>query len=123
MTDKYYFWNGIFSNFYQSTFIIGGTEYICNEQYFMKMKQELFDGENHELSKLIMDETNPKQIKKYGRAVKNYREDVWNIHKYNIMVTGLTAKFTQNKYLLKQLLKTKDKYMVEASPYDRIWAK
>ena len=37
------------------------------------------------------------------------------------MYEALTAKFTQNKELLKLLLETNDRYLVEDSPHDPYW--
>ena len=41
--------------------------------------------------------------------------------KYKIVVDGNIAKFSQNPELGGFLKKTRDKILVEASPYDRIW--
>ncbi|MCP4177219.1 MAG: NADAR family protein, partial [bacterium] len=40
---------------------------------------------------------------------------------YKIVIDGNVLKFRQNKALSVFLLNTKDKVLVEASPYDRIW--
>ena len=53
--------------------------------------------------------------------VKNFNEGVWNTHKYKIMYSGVYAKFTQNPELKIRLLATGEKFLVEASPYDKIW--
>lgn len=121
-----FFWgekntNGYLSNFYPCEFIVDGLKYNCSEQYFMKKKQELFDSSNKTLGEQIMAETNPKQIKNYGRAVKNFNQTTWDKNKYQFMYQGVKAKFTYNSVLAKKLLDTKDKKLVEASPYDKIW--
>lgn len=111
---------GYFSNFYPVKFSQNNITYNCSEQYFMKKKQELFDGNNIELGNKIMNETNPMNIKKYGRSVKNYDETQWNQHRYNIMKEALILKFS-DPYLKNKLLETENKILVEASPYDNIW--
>jgi ribA/ribD-fused uncharacterized protein len=121
-----FFWgetntNGFLSNFYPSVFTIDNKKYICSEQYFMKKKQELFDPLNINLATKIMNETNPKNIKKYGRQVKNFSEDIWNKNKYKFMYEGVYEKFYQNQELKTKLLQTENKFLVEASPYDNIW--
>lgn len=122
-----YFYNqdsayGFLSNFYKSNFMDkDGYIYNCNEQYFMKKKQELFDEYNSVLASEIMVNKNPSTIKSLGRKVANFDEATWNLHKYNIMVEGLKMKFSQNDALKQQLLSTKNAILVEASPYDRIW--
>ena len=52
--------------------------------------------------------------------VKNFDEEVWNQLKYQIMYEAVKAKFS-NPILMKKLIDTKDKILVEASPYDKIW--
>lgn len=119
-----FFWSkkhDFLSNFYPSEFNVGDQHFICSEQYFMKKKQELFDSSNIKLAGLIMNEKDPKKIKKFGRMVKNFDEEIWNQHKYQIMYQGVKAKFTSNPNLRKKLLETKNKILVEASPYDKIW--
>ena len=109
------------SNFYPSKFIENDIEYNCSEQYFMKKKQEMFDPTNIILANNILNNTNPKEIKKYGRQVKNYNDDVWNNERYQIMKNGLRLKFSQNPDLKQSLLATGNKNLYEASPYDNIW--
>ena len=124
--DYLFFWGekdafGFLSNFYPSTFTTDGQIFNCSEQYFMKKKQELFDPLNQKLASDIMNETNPKNIKNYGRQVNNFAESIWNINKYKSMYDGVYAKFSQNPELKTQLLATGEKVLVEASPYDKIW--
>jgi ribA/ribD-fused uncharacterized protein len=69
----------------------------------------------------IMKTTDPRTIKKLGRAVKNFDEKKWNEHKYKIVLAGNIFKFSQNPELKKWLLDTGNKTIVEASPYDKIW--
>ncbi len=121
-----FFWGhkdltGYLSNFYTLKFSSDGNEYICSEQYFMKKKQELFDPTNLTLGQMIMQETDPKKIKQLGRLVKNFNENTWNKHKYQIMYQGVKAKFLSSKELTKKLVDTQNKILVEASPYDNIW--
>jgi len=121
-----FFWGekntfGFLSNFYPSTFVLDNQTFNCSEQHFMKKKQELFDPLNQALAANIMNESNPKNIKNYGRQVNNFSEQTWLIHRYKSMYDGVYAKFSQNKDLMAQLLATGDKFLVEASPYDKIW--
>ena len=124
---KIFFWRennkyGFLSNFYYSSFKdLLGFIYICNEQYFMAQKCLLFDSENKKLFKEIMECKIPIMIKKLGRKVKNFDQQIWDKEKYNIMKTGIKYKFSQNKFLKKKLLETKGKDLYEASPYDKIW--
>jgi len=111
-----------FSNFYPCTFIdTNNIKYNCTEQYFMIKKAETFEPDNKELIQKILNETNPMQIKKYGRSIKNFDTKLWNTISYKIMYDALLYKFTQNDNLKKILIDTATKHLVEASPYDAKW--
>lgn len=89
------------------------------EQYMMAHKALLFgDGACYEK---IMKTSDPAQIKILGRTIKDFDPDVWDNHKFDIVVNGNRLKFGQNKILLKRLLQTGNKYIAEASPHDKIW--
>ena len=53
--------------------------------------------------------------------MRNFREEIWNQYKFEIVVRGNILKFSQNKELKKFLLSTNDAVLVEASPYDKVW--
>lgn len=125
-TDKILFYShcgtyGYMSNFYPSKFLDNNVEYNCSEQYFMKKKQELFDPNNITLANKILANNNPVEIKKFGRQVKNYDENIWNNMRYDIMKNGLRLKFIQNNDIKQKLINTNPKRLYEASPYDKIW--
>lgn len=126
--DFVFFWghhktNGInkgcFSQWWPCTFTVWGKTYNSAEQYMMAMKASLFNDE--ETYKQIMEATEPNTCKYLGRQVKNFKQEVWDKHCYHIVFQGNFAKFLQNEDLRKELLATKDKILVEASPYDHIW--
>ncbi|EMS72087.1 NADAR family protein [Ruminiclostridium cellobioparum] len=108
-----------FSQWWKSDFIINIDKYCCMEQYMMAEKARLF--QDTEVLKKIMDSTDPKQIKELGRKVKNFKDDIWEKKRYSIILNGNYAKFTQNEDIKQFLLQTKNKVLVEASPYDKIW--
>lgn len=87
----------------------------------MKKKQELFDPENTNIAHAIMAETDPKVIKQWGRKVNNFDPRVWDKHKYEVMMTALLLKFSQNDDMGAILLSTGDNDIEEASPFDYIW--
>ena len=115
--------NGEFSNFYPCEFKEDGIKFNCNEQYFMYYKVLEFDPGNNELIDMIMNETRPSFIKRYGgkKYLKKYNNKIWTKKRYNIMLNGLRLKFTQNEDLKKKLLETGDKNLYEASFRDKIW--
>jgi ribA/ribD-fused uncharacterized protein len=120
------FWNGPFSQWEPSVFILDGIEYNCAEQYMMACKAALFEDEAS--LEEIMDAEDPGVQKALGRQVVGFDEDVWSEdedngrpHCWNFVWRGNMAKFSQNKHLLDDLLATKGTTLAEASPYDRIW--
>lgn len=108
-----------FSQWWTSSFQIDIHDYCCMEQYMMAEKARLF--EDNEIRKQILNESDPKAIKALGRKVCNFDPVIWDKYKYSIVLNGNYAKFIQNEELLRFLLNTGDKILVEASPYDKVW--
>ena len=118
--EPLFFWNGPFSNWYPSKFKDeDGTLYFNNEQYMMRQKAILFNDKENEYN--IMNTTLPKEIKMYGRKVKNFDKEKWNQYARDIVTHGCYLKFSQNPKLKAILLSTNKKKIVEASQYDNIW--
>ena len=120
-TDTHvYFWRNKapFSNFYRRPFTYKGYDLQFSEQGFMLEKANLFD-----LSKVeaIARATQPDKAKALGRAVQNYDDAVWSSVRYDKMVEVLRAKFKE-PLMRNILLRTGDRVIVEASPYDRVWS-
>ena len=107
------------SQWYESSFQFEGVRYQTSEHWMMAQKALLFnDSESYEK---IKASTSTKEVKTLGRSVKNFGPDIWNENKINIVVGGNVHKFTQNKELFDFLKSTKKKYLVEASPNDKVW--
>jgi ribA/ribD-fused uncharacterized protein len=53
--------------------------------------------------------------------VAGFDEQVWDGHRYNIVVAGNLAKFSQHLQLCTFLLGTGERVLVEASPVDQVW--
>lgn len=125
--DSIYFYEqnksyGWMSNFYPSNFVDSdGNNFSCTEQYLMFMKAKTFEPTNIALQNYIMNESHPVKIKKLGRSVKNYDDNLWNAIRYDVMKSGLRLKFGQNNVLKNLLIETGDKTLYEASKYDKIW--
>ena len=111
--------NTCFSQWWICWFKEHGVLFNCAEQYMMYQKAMLFK-DNYIASK-ILDELDPKEIKKFGRKVRNFDEKTWEDNRERIVVNGNRLKFGQNEDLKSYLLKTGSKILVEASPYDDIW--
>lgn len=109
--------NSPYSNFYYAEFDYKGYKVTSSEQAFMLEKALTFDKS---MVERILSTTNPAEIKKLGRKVKNFDEKKWNEVRYDIMVDILCAKFSVEP-LKSELLGTDDEFIVEASPTDKIW--
>lgn len=114
-----YFWGTYLSNWHKCVFKDADFQYQTSESYLMTHKALLF-GDTESADKIV-NTSDPKKQKALGRLVKGFNEELWNQHKFDIMVKGLLLKFGQNESLKKQLLATGDKILVEGSPYDKIW--
>lgn len=108
-----------FSQWYPASFCIEDVCYICAEQYMMAEKARLFNDDD--IRQKILAEKDQMTIKKLGRLVKGYVDEIWLEHRSSIVRRGNVAKFSQNESLKSFLLSTGDKILVEASPKDAIW--
>lgn len=122
-----FFWDGVFSNWYQASFKIDSYfetfntihMYNCSEQFMMAEKARLFSDKDSLL--LIMEADHPREQKKLGRQIKYFDADKWSLVSRDVVYKGCKAKFDQNPELKEELIKTKGTTLVEASPYDKIW--
>lgn len=111
---------GFLSNFYQSTFFIHEADYPTIEHYYQSKKSIDFP-----LEFWISCAPTAYAAMKAGREclrTKQFDPD-WDTKKVNVMLTGLRAKFTQNKELADKLLATGDAILHEDSPTDMFWGK
>jgi ribA/ribD-fused uncharacterized protein len=123
-----YFWRqteipyGAFSNWSNHSYIDEeGNTILTSETGLMYAKWKEFDSTNLKLKNKILQSSDPAIIKKLGRQVKNFDQDIWDQKKFQIMINILRLKFSQNQELKNLLLSTNDSILVEASPYDKIW--
>lgn len=114
-----FFWGGIYSQWHRVKFVVGGVHYNCAEQYMMHQKAVMF-GDIANASR-IMQEKDPRKQKQLGRKVEGFIKEEWDKAAIGIVTKGNIAKFEQNPGLLKELLATGNKVIVEASPKDPIW--
>ena len=85
----------------------------------MASKALLFKDE--EVYREIMTAQSPFDYKKLGRKVRGFTPELWDANKYDIVVKGNKAKFSQNPEIKEFLLSTGNAIIAEASPYDGIW--
>jgi len=102
-----------------SKFSVDTEEYTCAEQYMMAEKARLF--KDKEIEEKIMNASEPNEMKKLGKEVKNFDKTIWDKVKYSIVLNGNYYKFSQNPEMRDFLLSTGNKILVEASPLDKIW--
>ena len=87
ITDKHvFFWNGIYSQWHKSLMTIDKIVYNSCEQYMMHQKALLFG--DSEIAELIMNESNPKEQKKYGRMIKGFDKATWDKNCLAIVYEG-----------------------------------
>ena len=118
MSKYYFFYNGVFSQWYKSNFTLHGINFTHAEQYMMWQKAILFNDAN--TAARILSSDHPKEQKKLGRQVTGYSDNIWSQKRETIVYNGNYAKFTQNSEMLSALLAVTGTF-VEASPYDKIW--
>lgn len=120
MKEYYFFWKGPLSQWTNSEFIDDeGITYNTAEQYMMYQKAKLFG--DVEIMREILNTTSPREQQKLGRLVNNFDQNIWNENAISIVTKGNIYKFSQNKHLRDLLIETKDKFLVEASPIDKVW--
>jgi ribA/ribD-fused uncharacterized protein len=107
------------SQWYPSEMQLDGVRFPTAEHYMMWRKARLF-GDSDVERQLLADES-PASAKQLGRQVRNFRSDLWDRHRFEVVVQGSIAKFEQNATLRRHLLATGDSVLAEASPVDNIW--
>lgn len=107
------------SQWFPCFFVVDGQYYNCTEQYMMAEKARIFGDE--EIRQQILAEYSQLAMKKLGRKVRNYDDVTWKEKRFDVVVKGNIAKFSQNEKLQNFLLSTGEKILVEASPKDTVW--
>lgn len=107
------------SQWWPAPFQVEGIRYPTAEHFMMAEKARLFADEAT-LNK-ILAASHPSEAKKLGRLVCGFAGDTWSEHRFEIVVRGNWAKFSQNDALKAFLLGTQQQVLVEASPVDKIW--
>jgi ribA/ribD-fused uncharacterized protein len=109
----------VLSRWWPSPFVIDGVEYFHSEGFMMAGKGRLF-GDASSLAR-ILQEQNPAVAKHLGQQVSNFDEGIWVSRRYELVIEGNAAKFSQAPLLASYLGSTAPKVLVEASPRDVIW--
>lgn len=102
------------SNFWMSDMVIRGESFASVEHFFQACK-----ATSESDFQLIRKMPKPGQCKAVGKQIK-IRPD-WDRVKFDIMLTGVRAKFTQNEHLGNLLIDT-DGHLEETNHWgDTIW--
>ncbi|UOQ54090.1 NADAR family protein [Hymenobacter cellulosivorans] len=127
--EYFYFWGHTgkpgtvgkecFSQWYPAVFELEGHSYPTAEHYMMAEKARLFQDETTRAA--ILAAKSPNDAKRLGRQIKNFDEAAWLAARFDIVVQGNAAKFSQHPALQEFLLQTASRVLVEASPVDAIW--
>ncbi|MEV2268221.1 NADAR family protein [Nonomuraea africana] len=110
---------GCLSQWWPVAFTEGGHVFASAEHYMMAHKAWLFGDDRSAVA--ILAARHPGEAKRLGRAVQGFDEEIWNAHRFEVVVRGSIAKFSQHADLRHFLLATGRRVLVEASPLDRIW--
>ncbi|SEK77411.1 hypothetical protein SAMN05428989_0773 [Pseudoxanthomonas sp. GM95] len=111
--------NSCFSQWYAAPFELDGIIYPTAEHFMMAEKARLFSDEA--TRERILVARNPGAAKAFGREVTGFDDVAWNDARFDIVVRGNFAKFSQDPRLAEFLRVTGNKVLVEASPVDAIW--
>ena len=113
------FTKSCFSQWWVAPFEVDGIVYQTAEHWMMVGKARLF-GDEAAVAKILAAGT-PAAAKKGGRLVKDFVPEIWDKHKFELVVAGNWHKFSQHAALKEFLLNTGEQVLVEASPVDKIW--
>ena len=111
--------NGFLSNWYSSHFLVNDNKFTSMEQYMMYKKAVTFNDEK--IANEILSITDVAEIKRLGRLVSGYNDNIWNGLRQIIIYEGLIEKFIQNDTLREKLLETQDAILAECAVKDCIW--
>ena len=122
MTNEILFYSrgtdfGWLSNFERSQQVVDGEKYPTNEHFYQSRK-----ANTDAMQRWIASAPTPYSAMLAGRCLrkKDIVED-WDNIKFDVMLTGLRAKFTDNGPLRIKLIETGDAILHENSSSDMIW--
>ena len=107
-----------FSNFHPANFTYKGQTYHSSEQFIQHTKAQYCNDQ--ETANRILHTHSALACKQLGYLVKNFHQQNWVDSIETLCKDGIRAKFEQNPPLLRALLNTGDKTIVESSK-DDVW--
>lgn len=110
---------GCLSQWWPVGFTVGDIDYRSAEHFMMEQKARLFGDDA--VAERVLAAASPGEAKALGRRVRDFDEEIWARDRYDIVVRGNSAKFSQHPALREYLVGTGRRTLVEASPVDRVW--
>ncbi len=107
------------SQWFERAFEVDGVRYATAEHFMMASKAKLF-GDKEAFAR-VLRAPSPADAKAIGRTVRDYDDEKWERARFDAVVRGNVAKFSQHEDLRRFLLGTHERVLVEASPRDTIW--
>ena len=108
-----------FSNVFLSTVTYEGVEYLTSEHAYQAQK---FDRSAQDVVDQILNTTDPVEAKDIADANLERMRPDWNYFtKFRVMKKIVYEKMVQNPKILKLLLKSGEKNLVENGPHDDCW--
>ncbi len=124
-TDTHvYFYTNEFSNFHPAWINHprnSNVSWPTSEHAFMWFKAKFFGDVKTAIKILDTNAAHPRDAKALGREVVGYNDAEWSAVRFGFMTLVNLWKYQQNPDLLKLLLDTGMKTLVEASKKDKIW--
>lgn len=69
----------------------------------------------------ILAAHSPFEAEKLGKKIMGFNQKIWEQCRFDLLITGNYAKFSQNTPLYDFLINTNSKIIVEANPLDEIY--
>jgi ribA/ribD-fused uncharacterized protein len=108
-----------YSNHHKCSFQVLGVNYNCMEQFMFATKAK--EAQDRNSYDKIMCSTDPVEQKKLGADIVGIEDRDWQSKAFDLMKSGMYAKFYQNSYLKSRLLSTENKWLSESNLYDCWW--
>ena len=108
--------HGFFSNDYPESFRVEYLDFSSMTQYLMFCRASLFGDK--ETAWKIFNEWNNNVIRRIGRTVKGFDENIWKGQRSIILARGLKGKFDHNPAYIAELLRTGEEMLVYCDPDD-----
>ncbi|MFB7889394.1 NADAR family protein [Cellulosimicrobium cellulans] len=107
------------SQWWPVRFEVDGESFGSAEQYMMWRKARLFGDDVS--ARAILEARSAAHAKALGRGVRDFDDDVWLKHRWEVVVAGSVAKFRAADAIGAYLRSTRERVLAEASPVDKIW--